>query len=571
MDLPGPPTSSCNVASGSTEGCDAAESGRADSLMQKLTVREHHILSTSDTAQTLTRRTLVFGGVPVYLYQQTGMEVSDIDHDENGSFIIWLPTTWTDQQENDFVSNLPGHMEATLRGHPSEKGISYVAVVGNLNEIKELLEVRHPGEALYVESDLPVHVIPEIPSDLTLLEEDQQSPPWGLDRVDDRNGLDNSYDQAGSEGDGVHVYVMDTGVHTTHADFGGRAIPTLESVGSVVPCSPTNTTCAADNHGHGTHCAGTIAGSTYGIAKRATIHAVKVLNPSGATSWILGAVDWVLSAGARPAVISMSLGGPGVGASWTSGIDAAVNGGIVVVLAAGNSNSDACQFSPAYVTSAITVGSTTSQDTMSGFSNYGSCVDIFAPGTNILSARNADTGSTLMSGTSMACPHVAGAAALLFGENPSLTSSALTDLLLSKASFDKIASIPSSPASPNKMLYTGTENPVPTSAPTPAPPPTPMPPTPMVVQGSCTLADGCATSLNYPGAYGNGESCTIRGFQTFHVVAFNTEQGWDKLWLNDEAYSGSGNPPEVELTTDIFWSSDGSVTNTGGYEFIYHL
>merc|ERR1712113_1259971 len=190
---------------------------------------------------------------------------------------------------------------------------------------------------------------------------------------------------------------------------------------------------AADVQGHGTHCAGTAAGTVYGVAPSAQVRSVKVLSDqgSGAWSWSYQALDWLATSSVRPAVASMSLGGNGVVAGMRDAVDAAVSAGVVVSVAAGNSNADACGFSPAYVPSAITVGSTTSTDARSSFSCYGTCVDIWAPGSNVVSASHtSDTGTTSLSGTSMSCPHVSGAAALVLEADPSKKASAvLQDLI----------------------------------------------------------------------------------------------------------------------------------------------
>jgi len=206
---------------------------------------------------------------------------------------------------------------------------------------------------------------------------------WGLDRVDDRVGLDNSYDPPQTStggGKDMHVYVADTGVRTTHTDFGGRAIPTLEVLGNgVVVCNPTDASCANDGNGHGTHCAGTVGGTSFGVAKEVTLRAVKVLSDSGSGSfsWFISALDWVAGdATVSKKIFSASLGGSGVYQAVQGAIDVATANGVVVVLAAGNSNSDSCQFFTAYVPNAITVGSTDRQDARSWFSNYGSCNDI---------------------------------------------------------------------------------------------------------------------------------------------------------------------------------------------------
>merc|ERR1719491_823322 len=236
-------------------------------------------------------------------------------------------------------------------------------------------------------------------------------------------------------------------------------------------------TCAGDVQGHGTHCAGTAAGGSYGVAPQAAVRSIKVLSDqgSGSWSWSYSGLDWLARSEIRPAVASMSLGGSGTQQAMKDAVDAAVNSGVLVVVAGGNSNSDSCRFSPAFVPSAITVGSTTSRDARSSFSNYGACTNIWAPGSAIVSASHtSDSGSKSLSGTSMACPHVAGGAALVLEESPTMKPSAVLEALLSNAAKDYLTDLKAGDT--NALLFVG-EGGAPPAPPTPAPTtPAPTPP-----------------------------------------------------------------------------------------------
>merc|ERR1740123_1517091 len=301
-------------------------------------------------------------------------------------------------------------------------------------------------------------MIPEIEAD------DVEAATWGLNRI--------GADQRGRAGSGATIFVLDTGVRVSHQDFTGRAAPALDMTsGNPVECNG-DMSCAGDRQGHGTHCAGTAGGETFGVAPSASVRSVKVLSDqgSGSWSWSYYALDWLATNPTRPAVASMSLGGSGTQQAMADAVNAAVNGGVVVVVAGGNSNGDACRFSPAFVPAAITVGSTTSTDARSSFSNYGSCTNIWAPGSSVVSASHrSDTASTSLSGTSMACPHVSGGAALVLEADPSLKASAVLTRLLQDAIADAISGLRASDT--NKVLYVGEGGapPTPTRAPTPAP------------------------------------------------------------------------------------------------------
>jgi subtilisin family serine protease len=284
------------------------------------------------------------------------------------------------------------------------------------------------------------------------------SATWGLDRIDQRDlPRDGSYTWT-QDGTGVHVYIVDTGIWTAHNEFGGRASVGFDAMGD-----GRN---GQDCNGHGTHVAGTVAGTEYGVAKKANVVAVRVLGCSGSGTWagVIAGVDWVTANADKPAVANMSLGG-GVFSPLDAAITTAVGSGITFAVAAGNSNANACNSSPARAPAALTVGATTSSDARASYSNFGSCVDLFAPGSGITSAWwNTTTGTRTISGTSMASPHVAGVAALHLSANPNATPAAVETAIEGTATPSKVTN--PGTGSPNLLLYS-----LLTSGGSPPPPP----------------------------------------------------------------------------------------------------
>ncbi|MFF0428267.1 S8 family peptidase [Streptomyces sp. NPDC004520] len=275
----------------------------------------------------------------------------------------------------------------------------------------------------------------------------QANAPWGLDRIDQADlPLSGTYTYPDSAGGGVTAYVIDTGVRITHSEIAGRAVNGYDAV--------DGDSVAQDGNGHGTHVATTIAGSTYGVAKAAKIVAVRVLdnNGSGTTAGVIAGIDWVTAnhAAGAPAVANLSLGG-GASTALDNAVKNSIADGVTYAVAAGNSGTNASSSSPARVAAALTVGATSNTDAKASWSNYGSVLDLFAPGVSITAGWNtSDTATNTISGTSMATPHVAGAAAVYLAGHPSATPAQVATALVNGATPNKVTS-PGS-GSPNRLL-----------------------------------------------------------------------------------------------------------------------
>ncbi|MBD3666668.1 MAG: S8 family peptidase, partial [Kangiella sp.] len=325
----------------------------------------------------------------------------------------------------------------------------------------------------------------------------QNNATWGLDRIDQRNlPLSGSYTY-NTTASNVNAYIIDTGILGSHSEFSGRFMGGYDFV--------DNDSNPNDCNGHGTHVAGTVGGSTYGVAKGVKLYGLKVLgcNGSGTNSGVIAGIDWVANNHVKPAVANMSLGG-GASSATDNAVANLVASGVTVAVAAGNDNSNACNYSPAREPSAITVGSTTSSDSRSSFSNYGSCLDIYAPGSSITSAWS-NGGTNTISGTSMASPHVAGVAALYLANNPNATPAQVEAAIENAATSGKVTDAKS--GSPNLLLYSLFDG----STPPPPPP------------GGNELENG--VSVTFSGAQGSETDFTFDVPSSASNVSFDMSGG----------------------------------------------
>lgn len=421
----------CVLAEACSEGvcsADLSSSASGASMLQK---------SGSQVARDVTgeQSPVYVGSVPVYGMSEMHRRMDDAETSKSWVFVL------KDDSTNEQVQGVCGASWCSDVGHPSDGGVEMAFVKGTFNEIENLI-VSKEDVLSYVEKDSRSYATPTLKSK-------KKTDLWGLDRVDQRAGRDGEYKFRPDGGKGVHVYVTDTGIRVSHQDFKDgsgqqRAVNVLEDVGQGLTVCAGKTGCGDDDDGHGSHCAGTVGGNTFGVAKAASLYGVKILKKDvgGLFSWWVAAMDWIATKGRKPTIVSASMGGLGTSNYIKQAVNRAIDSGVTVVVAAGNENNDACKYQPAFVTSLINVGATSVKDERAGFSNYGSCVGIMAPGVSIASASHkGDAKTTWMHGTSMACPHVSGAAALLLQENGALTPAQVKQQLYDKSTKDTISGL----------------------------------------------------------------------------------------------------------------------------------
>ena len=322
-------------------------------------------------------------------------------------------------------------------------------------------------EAAAIASDPSVAYVEQ--DQLMQISGSQASPPWGLDRIDQQSIPLNFTYTWSATGAGVNVYIIDTGIRLSHAEFAGRAVGAFSNINDGF--GPQGC------HWHGTHVAGTVAGAAVGVAKAATVHSVRVLDctGNGSTSGVIAGVDWVAQNRVAPAVANMSLSGS-FSQALNEAVQRAIDGGVTFAVAAGNNGGDACLSSPGSAANAVTVGASTGWDVQAVWSNWGGCVDIVAPGASIISAlSSSDIATGSSSGTSMSSPHVAGAAALYLQSNPGASPAAVFSAIQSAATTGALTGLGA--GTPNRLLRVNSA----VAPPPPPPPPPPRPPPPLLL------------------------------------------------------------------------------------------
>ena len=443
----------------------------------------------------------------------------------------------------DDVSDVPGKAKGLLK-----QGVLKFAYQSGLKGFSarmsadEAAQIAADPSVRYVEQDQEVSI-----------NGSQYQAPWGIDRIDQGPLPLNWYYNYSQTGSGVNAYIIDTGIRTTHTQFGGRAYASFSSINDGYG--------AQGCHWHGTHVAGIVGGSTFGVAKAVKLYSVRVLDcaGSGTDAGVIAGIDWVIANKISPAVANMSLGG-GFSQALNDAVQRGINAGVTFAIAAGNNTADACSYSPASVPAALTVGASTAQDGFSPYSNYGSCLDLFAPGSSVTSAWSTDDNATgTASGTSMAAPHVAGAAALYLEVNPGASPAQVASAIVGGTTNGLLTQVLGS--SPNRLLRTNAAPvaPAPPPPPPPAPPPPPPPPpsgpvasfTASCSKGNCNF-DGSASRagiISYSWSFGDGtSSVTAASPYTNHIY---TGKGNYNVTVGLTVTNGSGQSASVSKVLTI--------------------
>ncbi len=457
----------------------------------------------------------------------------------SGRYIVALNPKFVDKSAAEAaVQSEAGYLRHVYGGEV--RNVFANAFKGFVVEMPEKAAIRMSRDerVAFIEQDAVISV-----------EASEAAASWGLDRIDQRNLPLNSQYSWSTGASNVHAYILDSGIRPTHSDFVGRASMDYDAVGDGQN--------GVDCNGHGTHVAGTVGGTTYGVAKNVRLHSVRVIpcSNSGQVSHLVMGLEWVTANRELPAVANISITASGPSSALDTAIQNAINAGVTVVVAAGNFNMDACNYSPARAPGAVTVGATTSTDAKASYSNFGPCVDVWAPGTAITSAGHLDdNGIRGMSGTSMASPHVAGIAALYLAANPGASTTTVANALRTTSSTGAVTGLDGTSA--NRMVFSWLDGTPPASA------PASVRIKKRAVTGGqesmpMTAFEFAADNLSTPNfsLYPENEfvdsNVTEFGSGNMITVTEGSAFGWNLTGISCVETSGDGSPNEVNSTVNL--------------------